>query len=160
LFGASWHDVKQAIDRAGLIELLEPTLQTLGYELVDIEANFGRHGFLRLYIDKDGGVTVADCEYVSGQVGAFLDVEDPLPGSYVLEVSSPGFDRRLRTVEHFSRFRDEDVRIELLRPQDGRRRIKGRIVGAQGMTVTVEADGTDWKIELADIGVARLVPRK
>jgi ribosome maturation factor RimP len=152
--------VKQAIDRAGLIGLLEPTLQTLGYELVDIEANFGRHGFLRLYIDKDGGVTVADCEYVSGQIGAFLDVEDPLPGSYVLEVSSPGLDRRLRTTEHFRRFCNEDVRIELLRPKDGRRRLKGRITDVQDKTVTVEADGLDWNIELADIGAARLIPRK
>lgn len=152
--------MKQAIDRAGLIGLLEPTLQTLGYELVDIEANFGRHGFLRLYIDKDGGVTVADCEYVSGQIGAFLDVEDPLPGSYVLEVSSPGLDRRLRTTEHFRRFCNEDVRIELLRPKDGRRRLKGRITDVQDKTVTVEADGLDWNIELADIGAARLIPRK
>ena len=151
--------VKQAIDKEGLIELLEPTLRTLRYELVDIEANFGRRGFLRLYIDKDAGVTLSDCEFVSGQIGAFLDVEDPLPGSYVLEVSSPGWDRRLRTVEHFRRFTNEQVRIELSRARDGRRRLKGRIVGTDGTNVTIEADGAEWQIALADISVARLAQK-
>lgn len=159
LFVAPRRDVKQAIDKEGLIELLEPTLRALGYELVDIEANLGRRGFLRLYIDKDPGVTLADCEFVSGQIGAFLDVEDPLPGSYVLEVSSPGWDRRLRTIEHFRRFKNEQVRVELLRPRDGRRRLKGRLLGVQDTKVTVEVDGDEWQIALADIGVARLAPK-
>jgi ribosome maturation factor RimP len=115
---------------------------------------------LRLYIDKEGGVTLGDCELVGAQIGAFLDVEDPLPGSYVLEVSSPGFDRKLRTPEHFRRFLNDDVRIELLRPREGRRRLKGRIKDVQDSTVTVEVDGVDWRVDLPEIGVARLVPHK
>jgi ribosome maturation factor RimP len=87
-----------------LIELLEPTVKALGFELVDVEANIGRRSLLRLFIDREPAVTLADCELVSGQISAFLDVEDPLPGSYLLEVSSPGLDRRLRTPEHFRRF--------------------------------------------------------
>jgi ribosome maturation factor RimP len=80
-----------------LIELLEAPLKALGFELVDLDIRLGRNGLLRLYIDKPDGVMLADCEFVSHQIGAFLDVEDPLPGSYTLEVSSPGLDRRLRT---------------------------------------------------------------
>jgi ribosome maturation factor RimP len=160
LFVAARRNVKKAIDKEGLIELLEPTLRTLGYELVDLEVNVGRHGFLRLYIDKEPGVTLSDCEFVSGQIGAFLDVEDPLPGSYVLEVSSPGLDRRLRTGDHFRRFKNEQAKIELLQPRDGRRRIKGRISDVQGTTVTVDVDGVEWQVDISDIGVARLVPQK
>ena len=115
---------------------------------------------LRLYIDKPEGVTLADCEFVSKQIGAFLDVEDPLPSSYVLEISSPGFDRRLRTVEHFRRFVDEEVKIELMRPRDGRRRLRGRLKEVHDAAVTVDVDGTDWHVEFAEIGVARLVPQK
>ena len=97
----------QAVDKERLIELLEPALAAMGFELADIDAHFGRRGLLRLYIDRQGGVTVDDCQRVSEQIGALLDVEDPLPGSYVLEVSSPGFDRRLRTLAHFERFSGE-----------------------------------------------------
>jgi ribosome maturation factor RimP len=148
------------LDKRGLFDLLEPPLRSLGYELVDLEVNFGRRGLLRLYIDKEGGVKLADCELVSAQIGAFLDVEDPLPGSYVLEVSSPGFDRRLRTADHFRRFMNDEVRIELIRPRDGRRRLKGRIKDVQDETITVEVDGVDWRVDLPEIGVARLVPQK
>jgi ribosome maturation factor RimP len=148
------------VDKRGLFELLEPPLRSLGYELVDLEVTYGRKGLLRLYIDKEGGVTLGDCELVGAQIGAFLDVEDPLPGSYVLEVSSPGFDRKLRTVEHFRRFLNDEVRIELTRPRDGRRRLKGRLKDVQDSTVTVEVDGVDWRVDLPEIGVARLVPQK
>jgi len=113
--------VTQAIDKAGLIRLLEAPLAALGYELVDLDLRMGRNGLLRLYIDREGGVTLDDCEHVSRQISAFLDVEDPMPGRYVLEVSSPGIERRLRTVEHFRRFVNEEVKIQLARPQDGRR---------------------------------------
>jgi ribosome maturation factor RimP len=148
------------VDKRGLFELLEPPLRSLGYELVDLEVTYGRKGLLRLYIDKEGGVTLGDCELVGAQIGSFLDVEDPLPGSYVLEVSSPGFDRKLRTAEHFRRFLNDEVRIELIRPREGRRRLKGRIKGVQNSTVTVEVDGVDWRVDLPEIGVARLVPQK
>jgi ribosome maturation factor RimP len=153
--------VKGPIDKKGLLELLEPALVDLGYELVDVEVHFGRRGLLRLFIDKNPTVTLADCEFVSAQIGAFLDVEDPLPGSYVLEVSSPGLNRRLRTAAHFRRFVNEEVKIELLRPREGRRRLKGRIAGVTGEdAVSVEVDGSTWNVDFADIGVARLVPHK
>ena len=87
-----------------------------------------------------------------------LDVEDPLPGSYVLEVSSPGFDRRLRTRAHFERFVGEQVRVELKDPRDGRRKFTGRLTGLEGDDALVEGEGEVWHLPLNDIAVARLVP--
>ena len=93
----------QTVDKERLIALIEAPLAALGFELADLDVHLGRRGLLRLFIDREGGVKLEDCERVSEQLGAWLDVEDPLPGSYVLEVSSPGFDRRLRTLTHFAR---------------------------------------------------------
>ena len=122
----------QAVDKERLFELLEPALAAMGFELADLDAHFGRRGLLRLYIDREGGVTVDDCQRVSEQVGALLDVEDPLPGSYVLEVSSPGFDRRLRTLAHFERFSGEQAKVELRDARDGRRQVHGSARGRGG----------------------------
>ena len=88
----------QAVDKERLLGFLEPAVEAMGFELADVDVHLGRRGVLRLYIDREGGVTLDDCQRVSEQVGALLDVEDPLPGSYNLEVSSPGFDRRLRKI--------------------------------------------------------------
>ncbi|HEX5418504.1 MAG TPA: ribosome maturation factor RimP [Gammaproteobacteria bacterium] len=168
--------------------MLEPVVKALGYELVDLDVRPGRNGLLRVYIERatgegheqadgqfaedgvladeqagleaaEGGVTLGDCELVSGQLSAFLDVEDPLPGSYVLEVSSPGTDRRLRTKGHFERFAGSEVKIELKRADQGRRRFRGRLTGIEGDEVLLEADGESWRFPLADIAEARLVPR-
>ena len=148
----------QAIDKERLIELLEPAIAAMGFELADLDAHFGRRGLLRLYIDRQGGVTVDDCQRVSEQIGAFLDVEDPLPGSYVLEVSSPGFDRRLRTLAHFERFSGENAKVELRDALDGRRRFTGKLVGVEGSDVLLEVDGELIRLPFGDIAVARLAP--
>lgn len=143
-----------------LIELLESPLKALGFELVDLDVRLGRNGLLRLYIDKPEGIMLADCEFVSKQIGALLDVEDPLPGSYTLEVSSPGLDRRLRTAEHFERFSGDLVRIELKQAVSGRKRFKGRLLGIDAEdTIAVDIDGEKWGLNLADVAMARLVPQ-
>lgn len=149
----------QAVDKERLFEILSPALAAMGFELADLDAHLGRRGLLRLYIDRDGGVTLDDCQRVSEQIGAFLDVEDPLPGSYVLEVSSPGFDRRLRTREHFERFSGEHARIELRDALNGRRNFSGKLAGIQGNEVLIEADGETWRLPLDEIAVARLAPQ-
>jgi ribosome maturation factor RimP len=148
----------QAVDKERLLEILEPTVAAMGFELAEIDAHLGRRGLLRLYIDREGGVTLDDCQRVSEQVGAFLDVEDPLPGSYVLEVSSPGFDRRLRTLAHFERFGGENARIELKDARDGRRNFTGRLAGVEGSAVLLEVDGELQRLPFGDIAVARLAP--
>ena len=148
----------QAVDKERLIELLEPAVAAMGIELADLDMHLGRRRVLRLYIDREGGVTLDDCQRVSEQVGALLDVEDPLPGSYVLEVSSPGFDRRLRTQAHVERFVGEQVRIELRDARDGRRNFTGRLTGMQGSNALLEVDGEVWQLPLNEIAVARLAP--
>ena len=86
-------------------KLLEPTVERLGYELIDLELRLGgRQGMVRLFIDKPDGIDLDDCERVSRAVSALLDVEDPVPVNYNLEVSSPGLDRKLTKVEHLQRF--------------------------------------------------------
>jgi ribosome maturation factor RimP len=150
----------QTVDKERLIELIEPPLAALGFELADLDAHLGKRGLLRIFIDRKEGVTLDDCERVSEQLGAWLDVEDPLPGSYVLEVSSPGFDRRLRTLEHFARFAGERATVELKDPREGRRRLTGRIVGTEGRDVVIDVEGAAWRVPLNDIAVARLAPQQ
>ena len=142
--------------RETLLKLLEPAIEALGYELVELE--FPPH-LLRIYIDREGGVTVDDCEVVSRQVSAVLDVEDPISGAYTLEVSSPGLDRPLRKETDFIRFAGERAKIELSLPdKDGRRRFTGTLKGCDAGEVLIEVDGEEHRLPLADIGKARLVP--
>lgn len=156
--------VRKGFDKQGLLELLERPVDALGFELVDLDVYMGRRGLLRVYIDRkagsDEGVTLSDCELVSGQLSAFLDVEDPLPGSYVLEISSPGLDRRLRTLEHFERFVGQEIKVELHRANEGRKRLRGLLTGIDEQKILLDVDGEAWRLDLADIAVARLVPPK
>ena len=141
-----------------LIELLEPPVEALGYELVDIDVRVGPNGLLRIFIDSGDGVNLADCERVSRQLGAFLDVEDPLPGHYVLEVSSPGFNRPLRTLAHFSQFQNREATVRLTEPRDNRRMLSGRLLGIRDEAILMDVDGEVWRLQPADIASARLVP--
>ncbi len=142
-----------------LIRLLEPHIERLGYEVTDLELKLGgRDGVLRVFIDKPGGVGLDDCESVSHQISALLDVEDPIPGHYVLEVSSPGLDRRLTKVEHFRRYTGEDVRIKLRFPVEGRRNFRGALKAVDEESIEVEVDGQSHRLPIATIASARLVP--
>jgi ribosome maturation factor RimP len=147
--------------RDRLLALLEPLVEQLGYELVDIEwASAPRSGLLRIYLDlsagREGHIGIEDCETVSREVSALLDVEDPLPGAYTLEVSSPGFDRVLRKPAHFRRFVGERVWLELQLPRDGRRRFTGTLVRATDTGVELEVDGQPVEVAFTEIGKARL----
>jgi ribosome maturation factor RimP len=141
-------------------KLLEPTVAGLGFELADLEFKIGgQDGVLRLFIDKpDGAIGLQDCEAVSRQVSAFLDVENPIPGQYRLEVSSPGLDRKLTKIEHFQRVTGDDVRIKLRFPISGRRHFRGVLISANDELIEVEVDGESHSLSLATIESARLVP--
>ncbi len=142
-----------------LSNLLEPTVERLGYELVDAEVRLGsKGGLVRLFIDKPEGVDLDDCERVSRAVSALLDVEDPIPGNYNLEVSSPGLDRKLTKVEHFQRFTGETVKIQMRIPIAGRRRFRGTLVSSDADNIVVEVDGESHRLPLKTIDTARLVP--
>ena len=142
-----------------LEKLLEPTIGRLGYELTDLEVRLGgQGGHLRLTIDKPEGIDLDDCEAVSHAVSALLDVEDPLPGNYNLEVSSPGLDRKLTKVEHFQRFKGETLKITTRFPIEGRRRFRGTLVSSDDENIVVEVDGESHSLPLTMIDTARLVP--
>ena len=142
-----------------LTKLIEPTIEQLGYELSDLEVKIGgRDGVIRLFIDKADGVDLTDCETVSRQVSAILDVEDPLPGHYTLEVSSPGLDRKLTKPEHFQRFTGEAIRVKLRFPVAGRRNFRGALKSADEEKIEVEVDGESHSIPIATIESARLIP--
>ena len=142
-----------------LARLLEPTVERLGYELADLEVRLGgKGGLVRIFIDKPDGIGLDDCEKVSLAVSAILDVEDPVPGNYDLEVSSPGLDRKLTKVEHFQRFIGETVKVQMRFPIEGRRRFRGTLVSVDDENIVVEVDGESHSLSLATIDTARLVP--
>ena len=146
-------------DSHTLREILEPVVTAMGYELIGVEFHPHRSSaLLRLYIDKEGGVNVDDCQQVSHQVSGMLDVEDPIPGHYRLEVSSPGLDRPLFEACDFSRFAGYPVRVQLTLPLNGRRKFTGRLVGMRADQVVLEHEGQELAIPLTAIEKARLIP--
>ena len=151
------------VQREQLIEMLEPTIESLGYELFDLELQLaGGHGIVRLFIDNldhDAGVGLEDCEIVSRQVSALLDVEDPIPGEYNLEVSTPGLDRRLVKAQHFERFAGSRVKVKLKRLYEGRRNFKAKLVGYEDSNVLLREGKAEFSIPLQEIDTARVVPK-
>ena len=145
--------------REQIRRLLEPAVEGMGYELAEFECRLGHgKGLLRLFIDKEAGITLEDCEQVSRQVAALLDVEDPIPGDYNLEVSSPGLDRKLVKPAHFDRFTGCEVKVRLKRLVNQRRRLRGTLLGRKDDTVRIRVDGDTVTVPMAEIDVARLVP--
>ena len=147
--------------------LLAPTVASLGLELLGAEYLPAPGGaVLRLYIDRPGadpeadgqGVGIEDCEAVSREVSAQLDVEDPISGNYTLEVSSPGVDRLLFAPAHFARFLGQQAKVGLRLPQDGRRRLQGAIAAVDGDSITFEVDSQPLVVAFGNIDKARLVP--
>lgn len=138
--------------------LAAPVVEGLGMELVDL-VYASEHGskVVRLFIDKPGGVTVDDCSDVSREFGTVLDVEDPIPQRYVLEVSSPGLDRPLVREKDFTRYIGKRARIKSKQPIEGRRNFKAVIDGvAEGKVLVTDFDGRRFEIELTNIEKARL----
>jgi ribosome maturation factor RimP len=146
--------------RERLLELLEPCVNARGFELIDLECQLGQgRGLVRLYIDRPGGVTLDDCAEVSEQVSGVLDVEDLIPTRYVLEVSSPGEDRVLRTRSHFEAHIGQRVRIRLARLIEGRRRVTGTLRALEDDVLALEVDGETIEVPMSAVGQARLAPQ-
>ena len=142
-----------------LIELLEPVVTALGYEMLGIEYFRQKDGsMLRLYIDKDVGITIDDCTRVNHQVIGVLDVHDPIKEKYFLEISSPGLDRPLFTLEQFQRFIGEKVKMKLREKIEERRKFKGVIKAVEESAVLISDDGVDYLIPAEAIDSAHLVP--
>ncbi|MFK8017418.1 MAG: ribosome maturation factor RimP [Gammaproteobacteria bacterium] len=142
-----------------ILDLLSPSVEDLGYELIDVEYHTApKSGTLRLYIDRGEGIDIEDCEAVSRQASAILDVEDPISGMYHLEVSSPGLDRVLRTPGHYAAFVGSEINVRLRRPLDGRRKMRGVLSAARDEDIDVTVDDTTVTIALTQIEKTRLVP--
>ncbi len=140
--------------------LLSPTVTAMGLRMWGVEyLGQGRHAVLRVYIDRDDGVTIEDCEQVSKQVSELLDVEDALTASYTLEVSSPGMDRLLFKPEQYAESIGEIVDVRLNYPFEGRRRVIGSLTGLTNDEVVVRADDFEYLIPLSNVARARIVPR-
>ncbi len=143
-----------------LTELLKPAVEETGKTLLGIEyLSAGNNSVLRLFIDHENGINVDDCAEVSRQVGALLDVEDPISSEYSLEVSSPGVDRPLFELAHFQEVIGETVNVKLSMPLNGRRKFKGPLVAIENDTLIVEVDSIDYELVISNVDKANLVAK-
>jgi ribosome maturation factor RimP len=139
--------------------LLAPVVEALGYQCWGIEfISQGRHSLLRVYIDHPDGIMIDDCEKVSRQVSGVLDVEDPVSGEYTLEVSSPGMDRPLFTLEQFAAHVGAQVKIRLRSPYEGRRNFQGVLRGIEEQDVVVQVDNHEYLLPIESIDKANIIP--
>ena len=142
-----------------LTDLLEAPVVALGFELWGVEfIRAGKHSTLRVFIDSEQGVTVEDCAEVSRQVGAIMDVEDPITEEYYLEVSSPGLDRPLFKVAQFEKYVGQEAAVQLRMATNNRRKFKGVIKAVQGDMITLTVDGKDDVLAFTNIQKANIVP--
>lgn len=142
-----------------LTQLFEPVVESMGYELVGVEFNAGNgHGTLRVYIDREQGVSIEDCASISHQLSGVLDVEEPIKQAYDLEISSPGIDRPLFKLADFERFIGKTAKIKLLVGVQGRKNFKGRLQGVtDSKLINIEVDGEPFDLPYSDIARANLV---
>ena len=141
-----------------VVEIANRVGASLGIEIVDVELlGGGSNRVLRIYIDKPAGVAHSDCELVSHEISAILDVDDFIPGSYQLEVSSPGVERKLKTARDFERFQGSKARIQVRTPIDNRKKLEGRLAGIAGNVILLEpSPGQQIQIPLDDVERANL----
>ena len=140
-------------------EMISPLIEALGCELWGVEyLSQGRHSVLRIYIEKEPKVEIEDCEKVSRQVSGLLDVEDPISGQYTLEVSSPGMDRLLFTLDHYRRFVGEQLAVKLARAFEGRKKFQGQLVGIEDDEIILHVDGEEYVLPFESIDKANIVP--
>ena len=137
-----------------------PVVESAGCTLWDVEyVKEAGTWFLRVYIDKEGGVFIDDCEAVSRPLSDRLDQADPIEGSYTFEVSSAGADRALKKPEHFVQFQGSEVEVKLYRPREGRKEFVGLLRNYENGAVTLEIDGAQVLFTRQEIALVRLYPR-
>lgn len=140
-----------------LVQLLSPTIGDMGYEFWGCEyLSQGKHSLLRIYIDKEDGIGIEDCQQVSKQVSALLDVEDPIPGNYSLEISSPGIPRPLFSSWQYQRYVGNIVQVKTFKPVNKKRKLSGVIVSATEAAVVLDIDNEHQEILFSNIVKAYL----
>ncbi len=141
-----------------VIALVEPIVEELGFQLVDVEyvTERGRQ-VLRIYLDKDGGITVDDCALVSNEVGDLIDVREIITHGYVLEVSSPGLNRPLRKEKDFIWAVGKKIKLKTVEPIEGRRNFTGYLKECSGGVIVLDLEGTEVTLPLEGLEKANLV---
>lgn len=137
-------------------ELLEPVLEERGLSLVDVEMTSGKRPVLRIYIYNPDGTSIDDCEWVSKRIGALLDVEDLISSHYVLEVSSPGLDRKIKNPHEYDIFKGRNVRIKTSQPLEDKTIFKGILKGKEGDEVLIQEEDKVYRIPISKITSAKL----
>ena len=141
-------------------QLAAPFVEAAGCSLWDVEyVKEAGEWFLRVYIDKEGGISIDDCEAVSRPLSDALDEADPIEGSYTFEVSSAGADRVLKKPEHFAQFQGPEVEVKLYRPRDGRKDYVGVLTAYADGDVTIQVGAAPMEFTKKDIALVRLYPR-
>ena len=141
-------------------QLAEPIVAAAGCTLWDVEyVKEAGEWFLRVYIDKEGGVSIDDCEAVSRPLSDALDEADPIEGSYTFEVSSAGADRVLKKPEHFAQFLGSEAEVKLYRPREGHKSFVGPLLSYADGDVTLEISGSPVTFEKKEVALTRLYPR-
>lgn len=142
-----------------LIDIIKEPTNALGFELIGVEFIRSKHPVLRIFIDHENGISVDDCADVSRQISSVLDVEDPINVAYTLEVSSPGMDRPLFTLEHYQQFIDHEITFSLRIPVMNRRNWKGVIKKIDGEMITIAIDNQENIFAFNNIQKANIVPK-
>jgi ribosome maturation factor RimP len=139
--------------------MITPSVEAMGFRLVSITYTAGKNPRLQIMAEhaKTGRMNVEDCENVSRTISAVLDVEDPLVGAYALEISSPGIDRPLVSLEDFEKFLGFDAKVEISRAIDGRKRFKGRLRSIKEGIITIESEHKVFGLAYQDIEKAKLL---
>lgn len=139
-------------------EIAGPIVERHSFELVDVEfIKEGANWYLRIYIDKPGGITIDDCQIVSEEISDILDKKDPIEQSYFLEVSSPGLDRPLKKDSDFEKFKGELVEVKVYKPIDGRKVFEGELVGLVDDKIVIEIDNRNVEFQRDQVAVVRRV---
>lgn len=139
-----------------ITELATPIVEGLNYELVDVEfVKEGANWYLRIYIDKPGGIGIDDCQAVSEKISDILDKEDPIEQSYYLEVSSPGLERPLKTERDFIKYKGELVELKVFQPLDGRKVFEGELVGLIDNKIVINQDGNTIEFEKNKVAIVK-----
>lgn len=149
--------MKKSIE-AAIEELVSPIVDDKGFEIVDIEyvKEAGEY-YLRVFLDKEGGISLNDCESVSRELSEILDVKDPIKDNYFLEVSSPGLDRPLKKDKDFVRYQGRDVEIKLYKPLNGSKQFEGELVGLnEDKNIVVIIDDNEVEFNKKDVALVRL----
>ncbi len=139
-----------------IMELAAPVVEALNFELVDVEfVKEGANWYLRIYIDKPGGISIDDCQAVSEQISDILDEKDPIEQSYYLEVSSPGLERPLKTERDFIKYKGELVEVKVYQPIDGKKIFEGELVGLIDNKIIISDAGNNIEFEKDKVAIIK-----